>query len=174
MEERQSGGELVDQPPDTILLPLLHWTRRQPILQSPLVAELHHDTELAQGVPEVVQVSNYVLMGQFVENQRLLVGQQVVRDILTFHPLYSNLISFLGVTFLQLHFTEIHAAKCSIPEGSNFLELTFAGFSGQHNAAITHDMMLRGAAMGVVGNLDRPGLDRDKERVTECSGTEQS
>ena len=72
VEERQSRGELIDQSPNTIFLPWLHRTRRQPILQSSLVAVLHHDTELAQVVLEVVQVANYELMVQLAENQRLL------------------------------------------------------------------------------------------------------
>ena len=123
VEERQSVGELPDHSPDIKFWMRLGWKGRQEILQSSLVAVLHHDTELAQVILEVVQVANYKLVVQLVQNQRLLLGHLSIRN--SVHPLYRNLVSFLGVTFILLNCAEIHTAKCSGPEGSNFLEVIF-------------------------------------------------
>ena len=101
----------------------------EPIPQSSLVAELHHDGQLPLGVLEVVEVGHDELMLQSDEDHRLLLGHFSVRN--AGESLHSNLVSLLGVGFLLLHRAEVNTPEGSRPESFDFLEISVLRVGGE-------------------------------------------
>ena len=122
MEERQSSGELPDQPPDIKLGIWLVWIGRQVVPQRSSVAVLHHNGELSFGVLEKVEVGHDVLMLELDEDHCLLLGHFCVSK--AEESFHSNLVSFLSVGFLLLQGAETNTPKGSRPESFDFLEVS--------------------------------------------------